>query len=389
MRRDNEDKINPRQPALIVLYGNTKRKHRPLDRDVIVLGRSPSCDLGLISPEVAPVHCVIVRFPHGWRIRDCSGRPGTCVNGRTIHDEALRDGDVIQVGSFSFQAHLPVLPPHAAPAAEQEAAVAQLVSPGELPEYKHLERSRRNLAEHALRLRRQLREGLAAQADLDNWRADLEQQEARVRALAREQEARARPPSDQAAAPSPVETQRREQELAHYAEHLKRWAGQLQAQQEELRRPAPQAAPSGTDAGREELLEQVRQRDQQIEELLALLEETKKTDDEERVAVEVELNRYRLELDRERALLAEERAALERLRAVTTPAANEGTSPAPSGDGVRNKLELVRKLRQELAERRQVLGKGPRSRQLRHAPSEPNTPAPAPASAPAPVEEHG
>src|SRR5437762_4913208 len=73
MRKKVEETIQPWQPALIVTYGNTTRKSRPLDRDVLVVGRAPGCDLGLVSPEVAPVHCLIVRLADGWHIRDCTG----------------------------------------------------------------------------------------------------------------------------------------------------------------------------------------------------------------------------------------------------------------------------------------------------------------------------
>src|SRR5437660_8125437 len=58
MHREPEDRIDPHTPTLLVIYGNTSRKVRPLDRELIVIGRGPGCDLGLVSPEVAPVHCV-------------------------------------------------------------------------------------------------------------------------------------------------------------------------------------------------------------------------------------------------------------------------------------------------------------------------------------------
>ena len=52
MRRDSTE-FDPSRPALLVMYGNTTKKHRYLDSDVIVLGRGGSCDLTLLSPEVA------------------------------------------------------------------------------------------------------------------------------------------------------------------------------------------------------------------------------------------------------------------------------------------------------------------------------------------------
>src|SRR5262245_40679346 len=142
MRSEAKEHVDPSQPALIVTYGNTSKKCRPLDADVIVLGRNPGCDMSLVSPEVAPIHCVLARVPDGWRLRDTSGRPGTRVNGKPIQDVLLADGDTIQVGAFSFQAHLPGVGP-----AGPDPAVLLA----------RRERSRRKLAQTALRLRQRLR----------------------------------------------------------------------------------------------------------------------------------------------------------------------------------------------------------------------------------------
>src|SRR5262245_26584859 len=97
--KEPEDRLDPNKPALVVLYGATKRKCRPLAAEITVIGRGPGCDIGLVSPEVAPVHCVIMHLSSGWRIRDCSGR-ATRINGRAIEEEQLNNGDVIQIGTF-------------------------------------------------------------------------------------------------------------------------------------------------------------------------------------------------------------------------------------------------------------------------------------------------
>ena len=60
MRKDRDDVFNPDEPTLIVTYGNTPKKYRPLDRDVILLGNGPGCDLNLKAAEVAPLHCLLV-----------------------------------------------------------------------------------------------------------------------------------------------------------------------------------------------------------------------------------------------------------------------------------------------------------------------------------------
>src|SRR4051794_40003695 len=103
MRKERDEPKNPQQPALIVTYGNTSCKCRPLDRPLLVMGRAPGCDLSLVSPEVAPIHCVLAHVAGGWRLRDCTGRSATRLNGKAIHDEALVDGDIIQIGTFSFE----------------------------------------------------------------------------------------------------------------------------------------------------------------------------------------------------------------------------------------------------------------------------------------------
>src|SRR5262245_11111540 len=115
MRNEEKEPIDPATPVLIVTYGNAARKSRPLDADLLLMGRSPACNIHLVSPEVAPIHCVLARRASGWLLRDCSGRPGTRVNGKPIQEVALEDGDVIQVGAFSFQARLPADPAQAGP----------------------------------------------------------------------------------------------------------------------------------------------------------------------------------------------------------------------------------------------------------------------------------
>jgi pSer/pThr/pTyr-binding forkhead associated (FHA) protein len=107
MRSLAEDRLDLARPALIVTYGTTSRKRRLLERDVVIVGRAPGCDVALASPEVAPVHCILARGPQGWRVRDCSGRGATRVNGTPVVEGPLRHGDALQVGAFSFEAYLP------------------------------------------------------------------------------------------------------------------------------------------------------------------------------------------------------------------------------------------------------------------------------------------
>ncbi len=175
MRGEGETTLQSGQAALIVTYGNTTRKCRPLDRDLFLLGRSPMCDVALVSPEAAPVHCILQRTADGWRIRDCSGgRHATRLNGRAITEEALNDADVLQIGAFSFEVRLPAGHP------TRTLAIASSGQDSLSPRLKQLQRSRRNLVRLALRLR--ARKGKALPPTL----AELERQADTLRGLQRD-----------------------------------------------------------------------------------------------------------------------------------------------------------------------------------------------------------
>jgi len=160
------------EAALIVTYGNTTRKYRPLDREIVLLGKGRRCDVSLVSPEVATVHCLIARVLEGWRLRDCTGRANTRLNGQLVRDAILNDGDVLQIGAFSFEVQLP---------------------PGERPgqppmpaSVRRVQRSRRNLAQLGLGLRKRLR---LAQLRC-RTQEDLDRDADRLRAMQREWEKR-------------------------------------------------------------------------------------------------------------------------------------------------------------------------------------------------------
>ena len=260
MAKERDDKFDPTRPTLVVQHGNTARKYRRLEKDVFVLGRAAGCDIGLDAPDVAPVHCVIVRAADGWRVRDCTGRGGTRLNGRSVQDEALVDEDILQLGSFSFALHLP-----------KQTSRPEAAAP-------RLRRSRENLARLALRLRGRLRaaalqnaevadEGLAVrqeeldrQADeLEELRRDLDarlgelrqtRQEIAAETLAllqrnersekelAERQARVEAAAREVRRESAGDEQRaleiRGRELSHFAGHLRRERLRLAGQEESL-----------------------------------------------------------------------------------------------------------------------------------------------------------
>lgn len=75
----------------------------PLVRDVMVVGRRPSCDIRLEYPNVSSQHCEF-RFENGyWRLRDLGSRNGVKVNGERTESKWLQPGDEVLIAKHRFE----------------------------------------------------------------------------------------------------------------------------------------------------------------------------------------------------------------------------------------------------------------------------------------------
>lgn len=77
-----------------------------LDRYVNVIGRASVCALRLPDESVATYHALLANTPKGVWLVDFQSRAGTLVNGKKIRMGRLKDGDLIQIGNFSFLTRL-------------------------------------------------------------------------------------------------------------------------------------------------------------------------------------------------------------------------------------------------------------------------------------------
>ena len=376
MSKESEDKIDAGTPALFVLCGATRKKWRPLQGDVIMLGRSSGCDIGLVSPEVAPVHCVIVRTLSGWRIRDCSGR-ATRINGKAIQDEPLRNGDVIQIGTFSFEAKLPAVAGHhvAAPAAAPRRATVVTND----ADRERLLRSRRHLVDLALGMRRRLRdlesERQANEQErkvLEQQRNDLEQIERRLRQahkdpLAKNETAtdleRMAADKERAAAEKLTRAEVRQAELDSYAKHLRLQADRAHEEQlEYAKRAEAEHAEVEAELIQQRVVQIKEQRtletwQQQLARRHAELEAMagQLTDVLQHERDQFDAERSRMEQERE--LFETQKAEIAQLRAELEQVRSRVVEPAPRREtdienGNSDRLASARQLLQDLQQRR-------------------------------------
>ena len=68
----------------------------------LVLGRSPECQVVLKDFGISRQHARIVVDDDGVRIQDLKSKNGTSVNGTTVMEAVLHDGDRILLGKFQL-----------------------------------------------------------------------------------------------------------------------------------------------------------------------------------------------------------------------------------------------------------------------------------------------
>jgi predicted component of type VI protein secretion system len=75
----------------------------PLDRDPIVVGRHPECDVRLNSVRVSRHHCCLIAVDEQVAVRDLGSMNGTRINDRRVASGRLRMGDVVSIGGVRFR----------------------------------------------------------------------------------------------------------------------------------------------------------------------------------------------------------------------------------------------------------------------------------------------
>ncbi len=78
--------------------------HRvPLGDEAATIGRLPDCAVPLSDPQSSRQHAEVRRGPDGFRVVDLGSTNGTTVNGTSVGEQLLRDGDVIGVGNTAIR----------------------------------------------------------------------------------------------------------------------------------------------------------------------------------------------------------------------------------------------------------------------------------------------
>lgn len=96
-------------PTIEQLSGEGKGATFELMSDRITIGRSDNNDVVLPSEAVSRFHASIERDPEGgFLVKDHQSKNGVQVNGITVQESSLRNGDLVQIGTFMFRFHAPI-----------------------------------------------------------------------------------------------------------------------------------------------------------------------------------------------------------------------------------------------------------------------------------------
>ncbi len=84
----------------------------PIDRAVVLIGRSPECDVVLDgSSRISRMHCALVQVDSEYFIRDLGSMNGVTVGGQRIEKDAkLTDGIEVLIGDVKYQFLQNVMP---------------------------------------------------------------------------------------------------------------------------------------------------------------------------------------------------------------------------------------------------------------------------------------
>ncbi len=103
------DPPRPDLPApvgeLIVQNGRLSGARKALGAALTLFGRGEGCDVRLNVEGILPVHCALVRGADGFVVRALPGA-STRLNGETIAEGPIHDGDLLAIGPFQFRVAL-------------------------------------------------------------------------------------------------------------------------------------------------------------------------------------------------------------------------------------------------------------------------------------------
>ena len=75
--------------------------------ETVTVGRSSSLEISILDPRMSRNHFCLEGAGPEWEIRDLDSLNGTIVNGTSVKQKCLRQGDIVMAGDTKFQISFP------------------------------------------------------------------------------------------------------------------------------------------------------------------------------------------------------------------------------------------------------------------------------------------
>jgi pSer/pThr/pTyr-binding forkhead associated (FHA) protein len=77
-----------------------------IDKPVMVVGRSADCDIVLTSKKISRQHCCFAQVDERLVLRDLGSTNGVKINGRSLQEGVVVNGDEIVIGDLAFRVRM-------------------------------------------------------------------------------------------------------------------------------------------------------------------------------------------------------------------------------------------------------------------------------------------
>ncbi|MGH7142522.1 MAG: FHA domain-containing protein [Planctomycetota bacterium] len=84
-------------------FNGALQKEVLIDRDQMVIGRDPSCQIHLDNLGISRTHCQLLKRGDAFVVQDLKSSNGTFVNGQKVGEHYLNDKDVVSFGKFELR----------------------------------------------------------------------------------------------------------------------------------------------------------------------------------------------------------------------------------------------------------------------------------------------
>jgi pSer/pThr/pTyr-binding forkhead associated (FHA) protein len=95
--------VNPYVNRLLVIMNGNENMKRPLNDNIMTIGRDAKNDIQIRSRFISRYHARIISDANGAVVEDLDSRNGVNVNSLKVRRQALRSGDLIDLGKIQVK----------------------------------------------------------------------------------------------------------------------------------------------------------------------------------------------------------------------------------------------------------------------------------------------